>query len=163
MLIPIGPLGTGGFAIQTLGKVSRTTFPATGVLLGQTSGDSLYTFGSIIALIMWGYGIVWLTLAVSSMLYQRKFPFNMGWWSFVFPFGVFTLSTYTLGAELPSLFLKIVGIVFMVILVCLWIVVAGDHIRHTVSGDVFRTPWLRNELPRLRDQREKNRQGREDV
>lgn len=58
-----------------------------------------------------GYGLFWLTLAVGSMCYQRSFPFNMGWWSFVFPLGVFILSTYTIGNEIPSTFFKIVGIV----------------------------------------------------
>lgn len=58
-----------------------------------------------------GYGLFWLTLAVGSMCYQRSFPFNMGWWSFVFPLGVFILATYTIGNEIPSKFFKIVGIV----------------------------------------------------
>lgn len=45
------------------------------------------------------------------MLYQRTFAFNMGWWSLIFPLGVFILSTYTIGNEIPSKFFKIVGIV----------------------------------------------------
>lgn len=45
------------------------------------------------------------------MVKQAPFPFNIGWWSLIFPIGVFTLSTYTLGVEMPSRFFKILGIV----------------------------------------------------
>ena len=54
LMIPIGPLGTGGFAIMSLGRVALDTLPRTGSVLGPLSGEMLYTFGLVVALIMWG-------------------------------------------------------------------------------------------------------------
>jgi tellurite resistance protein TehA-like permease len=110
VFLPLGPLGQGGFAIMQLGKVALQVFPQTGTLLGQPSGESLYNFGFIAALIMWGYGLVWLFFAVAS-LSCSKFPFNMGWWGFTFPLGVFSISTITFGEEMPSTFFRVLGTV----------------------------------------------------
>lgn len=76
------------------------------------------------------------------MLKYRHFPFNMSWWSFIFPIGVYTLSTYTLGVELPSRFFKILGIVQMVLLVVLWVIVSAFTVLGVVKGSVFEAPWL---------------------
>lgn len=54
VLIAIGPLGQGGFAIQELGRVALNVFPVTGTLLGRSTGETLYSLGFIVALIMWG-------------------------------------------------------------------------------------------------------------
>lgn len=53
MLVPVGPLGTGGFAVMVLGRVARKRFPVTGNL-AVGSGEVLYTLGFITALIFWG-------------------------------------------------------------------------------------------------------------
>ena len=42
---------------------------------------------------------------------RSKFPFNMGWWGFTFPLGVFTVSTTTIGKEMPSKFFEVLGTV----------------------------------------------------
>lgn len=54
LMIPVGPLGTGGFAIMSLGRVALDTLPRTGSVLGPLSGEHLYTFGLICGLLMWG-------------------------------------------------------------------------------------------------------------
>jgi tellurite resistance protein TehA-like permease len=51
----------------------------------------LYVFGFVVALIMWGFGLLWLFFAVSTIYNCRRFPFNMGWWSFTFPLGLSAL------------------------------------------------------------------------
>ena len=61
-----------------LGKVSREVFPLTGTLVPH-AGDVLYVGGFAVALIMWGFGLVWLFFAVASIS-RSRFPFNMGWW-----------------------------------------------------------------------------------
>lgn len=37
----------------------------------------------------------------------------LGWWSFTFPIGVFTLSTTLISRELPSLFFKVLATVWL--------------------------------------------------
>jgi tellurite resistance protein TehA-like permease len=112
VFLHLGPLGQGGFGIQKLGMVSMMIFPQTGTLSETTikSGDILYVMGYLIALIMWGFGLVWLFFAFASIS-RSKFPFNMGWWGFTFPLGVFTTSTVQMGMELPSAFFRILGTV----------------------------------------------------
>ena len=112
VFLPLGPLGQGGFGIMRLGMVAMKIFPVTGTLSEKTtkSGDLLYVVGFLMALIMWGFGLVWLFFAFASIS-KSRFPFNMGWWGFTFPLGVFTTSTVQMGMELPSVFFKVLGTV----------------------------------------------------
>lgn len=112
VFLPLGPLGQGGYGIMQLGKVSMTIFPQTLTLSeGLTnSGDILYVVGWLVATIMWGFALVWMFFAAASIT-RRKFPFNMGWWGFTFPLGVFTASTTQMGRELPSRFFDVFGTV----------------------------------------------------
>ena len=71
-----------------LGKVALDVFPRTGtlLLLGGTTdatrpGDVLYIVGWLVALIMWGFAIVWLFFALASIT-RSRFPFNMGMFRF---------------------------------------------------------------------------------
>lgn len=112
VFLPLGPLGQGGFAFMQLGKVASHVFPETHTLdiAGSNAGEILYVMGWLTALIMWGFGIVWLFFALASIR-RSKFSFNMGWWGFTFPLGVFAVSTTTLGKEIPSMFFEVLGTV----------------------------------------------------
>lgn len=116
VFLPLGPLGQGGFAIMQLGKVAMEVFPLTNTLLlgpaiaGVNAGQILYVLGWMVATIMWGFGLVWMFFAAASIT-RSRFPFNMGWWGFTFPLGVFATSTTQMAKELPSLFFKVLGTV----------------------------------------------------
>lgn len=77
---------------------------------------------------IWGFGFVWLLIAIGSILHIRirgeHIPFNMGWWGFTFPIGVFTSATLQFGTEMDSVSFKVLGTIFAVSLVLLWITVA---------------------------------------
>lgn len=129
VFLPLGPLGQGGFGVMQLGKVALHIFPATDTLgaAGGHAGEILYVIGWLIAIIMWGFGLVWLFFALASIS-RSKFPFNMGWWGFTFPLGVFAISTTTLGDEIPSRFFSVLGtvsITLSTILFCVLIVWLG--------------------------------------
>jgi len=128
VFLPLGPLGQGGFGIMQLGRTATKIFPQTGTLT-PAAGEILYVLGFGIAIVMWGFGLVWLFFAVASIS-RSKFPFNMGWWGFTFPIGVFTTSTLTMGEELPSTFFRVLG---------------------TVSADILSLLELRLMHPDLRD------------
>jgi tellurite resistance protein TehA-like permease len=115
VFLPLGPLGQGGFAVMQLGKVALEIFPATQTLNAAAghAGEILYVIGWLLALIMWGFGLVWLFFALASIS-RSRFPFNMGWWGFTFPLGVFTVSTTTLGKEIPSRFFSLLGTVCLI-------------------------------------------------
>jgi tellurite resistance protein TehA-like permease len=135
VFLPVGPPGQGGFtyvpilpyllsiswliteipSIMELGRVAMRIFPLTSSL-HPLAGPFLYIFGFITALILWGFGLVWLFFAVATIYKAKSFPFNMGWWGFTFPIGVFITSTNLLGRELPSRFFNVLGTVCPLIL-----------------------------------------------
>lgn len=113
VFLPLGPMGQGGYGIMELGKVAMKVFPRTETL-HPMAGDILYITGFGVSIILWGFGLVWLFFAVASIS-RSKFPFNMGWWGFTFPLGVFTMSTLTMAEELPSGFFRVLGTVCFLI------------------------------------------------
>lgn len=156
VFLPLGPLGQGGFAIMQLGKVARLVLPLIPGVLGGIQGIAsvdLYVVGFAVAIIMWGYGLVWLFFALASVT-RSKFPFNMGWWGFTFPLGVYTVSTTTIAAELPSTFFKVLGMVFSLLVILLWILVAVRTAIASAKGDMFFAPcaadfekkWIQREI-----------------
>ena len=113
IFLPIGPIGQGSFAIMQLGKVAEEIFPMTNAFGGATAGEIFYIIGIYAALIIWGYGLVWLFFALASIT-RNEFPFNMGWWGFTFPLGAYTVATTTLAKDIPSLLFKVLGMIFSV-------------------------------------------------
>ena len=147
--LPLGPLGMGGYTIMYLGKVSRSVFASTHVFPTTTShaniaGDVVYILGFFVALIMWGFGLVWFVFALATIAQARPFPFNMGWWGFTFPLGVYAVSTITIGVEMPSRFFRVLGVVLSVAVILLWVVVAAGTARGAWSGKLFYAPCLAN-------------------
>ena len=143
--LPLGPLGMGGYTIMYLGKVSREVFPKVDFFHNlAVAGDIVYIMGVFIALIMWGFGLTWLVFALATLYNSRPFPFNMGWWGFTFPLGVYSISTITFGTQMPSLFFRVLGTIFAVSVVLLWIVVAAGTARGAWRGNLFYAPCLNN-------------------
>jgi tellurite resistance protein TehA-like permease len=135
VFLPLGPMGMGGYAMMQLGLVAKSVLPATGAL-SPNAGEMLYVGGFAVALVLWGWGFVWGFIAVASVT-RGRFPFNMGWWGFVFPIGVFSVSTLTLGKELPSPFFDYLGTVLAAAVILIWTVVAVGTVRKTVRGEML--------------------------
>lgn len=70
-----------------------------------------YVLGVFISLLMWSFGLIWLVFALATVLYSSPFPFNMGWWGFTFPLGVYAGNTMKLGVELDLMYFKVFGTV----------------------------------------------------
>lgn len=142
VFLPLGPLGQGSFAIMQLGSVSMALFEKNN-FIPQTplTGQIFYAAGILVALVMWGFGLVWMFFAVASIT-RNKFPFNLGWWGFTFPLGVFAVSTNQLGKELPSVFFSVLGTIFSLTVVALWVTVSLGTVRASLSGDLFHAPCI---------------------
>ena len=88
-----------------MGKVARDLFPTTKSLpTVANAGDMLYVVSFFVALIMWGFALVWFFIAVATIAESSRVPFNMGWWGFVFPIGSWLprVSTALRSLELTS-------------------------------------------------------------
>ncbi|KAG5983369.1 hypothetical protein E4U55_000107 [Claviceps digitariae] len=112
VFLPIGPLGQGGFGIQQLGKVAVKLLPQTHVFkaagVDVTRGaEALYMIGIFLGMILWGFALVWLCFALISLATIRDFPFNMSWWGFTFPLGVWANCTSMLAINLDSTFFSV--------------------------------------------------------
>ncbi|WPH03469.1 Hypothetical protein R9X50_00634900 [Acrodontium crateriforme] len=145
--LPIGPLGFGGYTILYLGKMAAEIFPRTGTI-DPLAGRVAFILGFFVAIIMWGWGLVWLAFALASIYKARPFPLNLGWWGFIFPLGVYSVSTILIGELLPSLFFKVLGTIFSTIVIMLWVLVAGLTARGAWEGHLFHAPCLANLRPR---------------
>jgi tellurite resistance protein TehA-like permease len=116
VFLPLGPMGQGGFGAQELGKVAITILPETTAFrplgLGTAqSGEILYVMGVFLGLVMWGFGMVWLAIALISIRTTKDFPFNMGWWGFTFPLGTMAACSGSLATNLDSDFFKVATMV----------------------------------------------------
>lgn len=71
---------------------------------------------------------MWLFFALASIS-RSKFPFNIDWWEFRCPLGVYTMATTTFATELPPPFFRVPGTIFSLIVVTSWIVVAAGILK----------------------------------
>lgn len=165
VFLPLGPLGQGSYSLMQMGKVAAVLLPKIKTIPADskhTMGQELNTFGIGVALIMWGFGLLWLFFAVASVT-RHKFPFNMGkleycdlkilvhqlisipgWWAFTFPLGVFTVSTTTLSEQLSSSFFKILGTIFSLSVLGLWLLVACKTTIASWKGTMFLAPCAKD-------------------
>lgn len=135
--LPLGPLGQGGFAFQQLGRQAVRVFPATGTLPEVAgAGEIIYTLGLMAAILLWGFGLVWLLFAVLSVT-RRRPPVSLGWWAFTFPLGVFATSTLAMGRALPSAAFQALGTIFSVAVMGLWVMVTGMLLSMVFTGKTF--------------------------
>ena len=142
VFLPLGPLGQGSFAFMQLGKDAMKVFPVTNTL-DASAGPFFYNLGNYVALIVWGYGLIWLFFAVASIS-RHRFPFNMGWWGFTFPLGVYAVATTTLAKDLPSGFFKVLGTIFSLTVVLLWLVVSVLTLKRAMAGTLLVAPCVKN-------------------
>lgn len=74
-----------------LGKVAKRLFPVVHAIphVEHTfSGEVFYVVGMLVGILLWGFATVWFVIAVIMIGLARHFPFNMGWWGFIFPIGM---------------------------------------------------------------------------
>ncbi|POR38807.1 Sulfite efflux pump SSU1 [Tolypocladium paradoxum] len=149
VFLPVGPLGQGGFGIQQLGKVALTLLPETAIFraagLDPARGaEVLYVLGVFLGLVMWGFALVWVAFALISLATTQSFPFNMGWWGFTFPLGVWATCTGMLAINLDSDFFKVATTILSLSVLLLWVMVAARTLQLVVTGEMFFAPCLKD-------------------
>lgn len=139
--LSLGPIGTGALGMLVLGQAAPAIFTAAG--LGQY-GDAARGIGLIGGLLLWAYGLWWAAMAVLITLrYLRQgLPFNLGWWGYTFPLGVFSVATLKLGTLLPIPAFNLFGMALVAALLVLWLIVGARTVRGAKRGDLFVAPCL---------------------
>jgi C4-dicarboxylate transporter/malic acid transport protein len=139
--LALGPIGTGALGLLLLGQDGLSVFNAAGMpVVGQVAQG----LGIIGGTVLWGYGLWWLALAVMVTLrYLREgLPFNIGWWGFTFPLGVYAVGTLTLAKQTHVAAMADFGIVLVAMLAALWVIVAARTSLGAWRGDLFVAPCL---------------------
>lgn len=162
VFLPLGPCGQGAFGLMKMSSVLYNLARQDGQALGsvnaispsnifstnaeaQIMASAIYAVSIPIALVLWGLGLFWLILAVSTLLdlaKVSKLQFNLGWWGFTFPIGVFSSAAVQFGKELDSGFFRIFGTVFSLIEVILWLTVSTFTIIRVFQGHIPFSPCL---------------------
>jgi len=153
--LPLGPCGQGAFGLLQISSVLYKISKETGQALASTSTTSsaeaqimataIYAVSVPIALVLWGLGLVWLILAIGFLIdlaIVQELSFNLGWWGFTFPLGVFCTATTQLGKELDSGGFRVLGTILSLIEVFLWLFIAIKTTIGALSGKLFFSPCL---------------------
>ncbi|MGY2222893.1 TDT family transporter [Pseudomonas gingeri] len=139
--LALGPIGTGALGMLVLGTDSPAIFAANGL---AGIGEIASGLGLVAGIILWGFGLWWMLMAVLITLryLRRGIPFNLGWWGFTFPLGVYSLATLKLGSTLHLGFFSGFGLVLVVLLAVLWLIVGSRTLRGAYKGELFVSPCL---------------------
>jgi len=142
--LPLGPLGTGALALVLLGDADTQAFAATPLAPLAAFGQMA---GVFIAFLLWGFGLWWMAMAgLFTLRYLHEgLPFNMGWWGFTFPLGVYTAATFALAHDTSFGVLAPLGAAFTLLLVFFWVLVTWRSFQGMWSGQLFHAPCLSEE------------------
>lgn len=139
--LPLGPLATGCLGLLSMGQAVPAAFAGTPL---AAVAELVYGIGLVGGLALWGAGLWWLVLA---SLFTRRYirdnmAFNLGWWGFTFPLGVFALATLELLRLTGLSFFAPVALLLGIKLAVIWLLVLQRTLRGMWHGELFRAPCL---------------------
>ena len=139
--LALGPIGTGALGLILLGADAGQIFPAAGL---PGIGEVAFGIGVIGGFMLWGYGLWWFMIALLNTRHylQRGMPFNLGWWGFTFPIGVYAVATLALARQTHIGFLSFVGGLLVFVLLGLWLTIATRTLHGAWHGYLFVSPCL---------------------
>lgn len=139
--LALGPIGTGALGMLLLGADAPAIFAANGL---PGIGEIAAGLGLVAGITLWGFGLWWMLIAVLiTVRYLRVgIPFNLGWWGFTFPLGVYSLATLKLASTLDLVFFSVFGCVLVALLTLMWLIVAKRTVRGAWRGELFVSPCI---------------------
>jgi tellurite resistance protein TehA-like permease len=139
--LSLGPIGTGSLGMVVLGNAAPAVLAAHN--LGNI-GMVVSSIGAIVGLLLWGVGLWWLLLAllITFRYFRAGIPFNLGWWGYTFPLGVYTVATLKLGASLDIGLLSAFGTILVLVLGMMWMLVAARTLHGGWKGHLFVSPCI---------------------
>ena len=139
--LALGPIGTGALGMLVLGGDAPAILSANGFAEIGKVADAI---GVIAGLLLWGFGVWWLALAAMITLryWRAGAPFNLGWWGYTFPLGVFAVATFRLYSTLHLGLFGIAGTILTIALGTMWLVVGGKTLAGAWQGKLFVSPCI---------------------
>lgn len=139
--LALGPIGTGALGMLLLGGDAPAIFAANGL---PGIGEIASGLGLIAGITLWGFGLWWMLMALLiTVRYLRDgIPFNLGWWGFTFPLGVYSLATLKLASTLNLTFFSVVGTLLVMLLTVMWLIVGKRTVQGAWRGELFVSPCI---------------------
>ncbi|WP_338585433.1 TDT family transporter [Pseudomonas sp. MAG733B] len=139
--LALGPIGTGALGMLLLGADAPAIFAANGM---AGIGEIAAGLGLVAGITLWGFGLWWMLMAVLITLrYLRAgIPFNLGWWGFTFPLGVYSLATLKLASTLNLTFFAVFGCLLVALLAVMWLIVGKRTLQGAWRGELFVSPCI---------------------
>ncbi|PMY40759.1 C4-dicarboxylate ABC transporter [Pseudomonas sp. GW456-L14] len=139
--LALGPIGTGALGMLLLGADAPAIFAANGM---AAMGEIAEGLGLVAGITLWGFGLWWmLTALLITLRYLRDgIPFNLGWWGFTFPLGVYALTTLKLAATLNLTFFAVFGSLLVLALALMWLLVGKRTLQGAYRGELFVSPCI---------------------
>ncbi|WIE48989.1 TDT family transporter [Pseudomonas sp. GM17] len=139
--LALGPIGTGALGMLLLGADAPAIFAANGM---AAMGEIAEGLGLVAGITLWGFGLWWmLTALLITLRYLRDgIPFNLGWWGFTFPLGVYALTTLKLAATLNLTFFAVFGSLLVLALALMWLLVGKRTLLGAYRGELFVSPCI---------------------
>ncbi|MGO1269892.1 MAG: C4-dicarboxylate ABC transporter, partial [Pseudomonas bubulae] len=139
--LALGPIGTGALGLLLLGADAPEIFAANGL---ARIGEIVEGLGLISGVILWGVGLWWIVMAalITIRYFRSGIPFNLGWWGFTFPLGVYSLATLRLGSMLHLSFFDVAGCILVLALALMWLLVGKRTVQGAYRGELFVSPCI---------------------
>ena len=139
--LALGPIGTGALGMLLLGADAPAIFAANGL---PGIGEIAAGVGLVAGITLWGFGLWWMLMAllITARYLRDGIPFNLGWWGFTFPLGVYSLATLKLASTLNLGFFSVVGCVLVTLLAVMWLIVGKRTVQGAWRGELFVSPCI---------------------
>ncbi|MCU0120791.1 TDT family transporter [Pseudomonas sp. B2M1-30] len=139
--LALGPIGTGALGMLVLGADAPAIFAANGL---PGIGEIASGLGLIAGITLWGFGLWWMltALLITARYLRDGIPFNLGWWGFTFPLGVYSLTTLKLASTLNLSFFSVTGCVLVALLAAMWLIVGKRTLQGAWRGELFVSPCI---------------------
>jgi tellurite resistance protein TehA-like permease len=105
--------------------------------------------GLIAGTLIWALATWWFIMALIGSLYylKLKLSFNLGFWAYTFPLGVYTMATVNLGKQTELFMFTGYGVLLVISLAIIWVLVTLRTLHGAYHGYLFHDPKLASNNP----------------
>jgi len=155
--LPLAPLGQGALAAQLMCTYlsnylkndhyapTRSQPPPLPQATLNATGEAIHWLGILISLFLLAHATFWLVQAMSSILYRLPLSFNIGMWSFTFPWASYATGWSNLSQDLRNDGMRGWAAFNSVVVILIWLYCAVQTSYWGFwKGSLFFAPGLEN-------------------